>query len=243
MTAFAILCHLVPGSFDALAYSRKGVSSGQLWRLLSGHLVHVSLEHIVRDGGVFLGFGSLAEYRWGTAYLPFLAGACLLISLAFYLLPSGPNIYVGLSSLIVSLCVCFLLKECHRNWKEGNLRPLGINVVALLCVVGKIANDFQSQGNALAFFARDSGLRPFPLGHSLGFLVGTLAWLAAAAMRPKERRGPLPGIHRGIAIFGISLWLSIVVFRTFRWDLPLHHQLLFFIPAAIWLSVVANSFR
>lgn len=39
---------------ELLQYDRQAIADGQLWRVVTGHLVHIGLEHLAWDAAVFL---------------------------------------------------------------------------------------------------------------------------------------------------------------------------------------------
>ena len=47
--AFAVIASLVPGVAEALQYDRQAVAQGAWWRIVSGHFVHWSGEHLFWD--------------------------------------------------------------------------------------------------------------------------------------------------------------------------------------------------
>jgi membrane associated rhomboid family serine protease len=82
----AIIAFLSREFADLLVYDRTAVVSGQVWRLVTGNLVHFSRQHLFYNILTFLVVGCLVEKR----RYPRFALVCLssgsLIGLALYLL-------------------------------------------------------------------------------------------------------------------------------------------------------------
>lgn len=86
---------------DALEYRRAAVLRGQVWRLLTGNLVHLGWAHLARDvAGLFLIWGllgrSMDERSW--AWVALASG----LAVGLGLLAFSPNIawYVGISGVL-----------------------------------------------------------------------------------------------------------------------------------------------
>lgn len=91
-------CFQAMGSF--LTYDRDLILNGQIWRLITCHLVHWSPEHFFLDVSVFLALGVAFEQRIGHRYWQILFAAGLLISMTLLIFQSGIETYRGISGLI-----------------------------------------------------------------------------------------------------------------------------------------------
>ena len=99
------LLFLAPDGVGAcLSFDRQALSSGEIWRLWTGHLVHFSAPHAMADLVVLLAAATIAEREIGTrrTALVLLVGAPL-ISLGLALLLPELAIYRGSSALSVLL--------------------------------------------------------------------------------------------------------------------------------------------
>lgn len=93
---------------ELLRYDREAILAGQLWRLISGHWVHLGWTHLALNlAGLMLllvGFGGLGR-------LPFrqmlFATAGLMVGISIGLLVGNPELewYVGLSGVLHGLAV------------------------------------------------------------------------------------------------------------------------------------------
>lgn len=114
----ALTMTYVPEGLALFRYDRVAISSGQEWRLVTGHLVHLNTFHLFLNlAGLFL----LTELLWGD--LPVLHGAGLFvassagISILLWQLHPELDWYAGLSGTLHALwagCVIFgLLQSIH----------------------------------------------------------------------------------------------------------------------------------
>ncbi|GMU24687.1 MAG: hypothetical protein AMXMBFR13_47600 [Phycisphaerae bacterium] len=71
-----------PAATAALQYERTGLAAGELWRIVSCHLTHFSLEHLFWDVIMFAAVGALCERRSPRRFLACLAGAGVVIPAA-----------------------------------------------------------------------------------------------------------------------------------------------------------------
>lgn len=99
-----------------LAFDRALLEAGQWWRLLSAHLVHLSLYHASLN---LLGLLALIvlcpQPLPAREWLRRLALLCLLTSLALYLLAPKVDRYVGLSGVLHGLFLLGLVPMARRR--------------------------------------------------------------------------------------------------------------------------------
>jgi rhomboid family GlyGly-CTERM serine protease len=150
----------------ALRYERNALLDGQLWRALTGHLVHLSWSHL----GFNLGLGALAvalfgrDLRWPAALV-----CALGTSAGLFLGSIRVPWYAGLSGVLYGLLAYGALCASRRDRRW-------LLAVALL-TAKVIADEFR--GNPVGF----DGNPIIVDAHLYGALSGALAW----AMR---RPGP-----------------------------------------------------
>lgn len=195
------LCAVVltywPHGFAFLRYERAGLLSGQYWRVVTGHLVHVNGVHLLFNlAGLFL----LCELLWNG--LPLRHGAGMLAAggmaasaLLFWLEP-GLAWYAGLSGALHGLwCGCALAglfpqdrlqppypatptsawRRLSREW------PLTrwISLAGLLLLLGKLLHEFRFGASAAAADAIGAAVvTPAHLYGALGGAVYLLLWRA-----------------------------------------------------------------
>lgn len=118
---------------ELLRYERSAVLQGQYWRLLTGHLVHGSGQHLLLNA---VGLGLVAalfprEYSL-RAWLLILGSSVATIDLGFVLLEPQLQWYVGLSGVLHGALAAGAI-----GWWRHESRALALALTAVL--VGKLA--------------------------------------------------------------------------------------------------------
>jgi rhomboid family GlyGly-CTERM serine protease len=162
---------------ELLQYDRAAILDGQVWRLVSGNLVHWSPEHFFLDVGVFLLVGLLYErllkpvYPWLLAGMGLALGLCLLVfqpELATYRGLSGVDSGQFAAALAVEVA---LARQMPWRW-------LWVLPAALVFVL-KIGFEFLT---GRMFFGTESlgniGM-PVPLVHVAGAMLALVAMVAS----------------------------------------------------------------
>ncbi len=136
---------------DQLRYERSGIAAGELYRLLSGHFVHLGIGHTLLN--VF-GLG-LVWLLVGTAFSAVRWIAVLVIVIAaidagfWYLLPSL-DWYVGLSGALHGLLVAGLVGGIRARPAESIV--LGVIIAAKLAYemfIGPMPGSAEAAGGAV----------------------------------------------------------------------------------------------
>lgn len=151
---------------DALVLQRDGVLHGQLWRLWSGHLLHLDAAHATLD---IAAMALLAMIAWRMRWLGGLLRITPLMMplLSAGLLLSAPDLqwYAGLSGLLHGWAAWLLLRS------RGPLMWIGLALLAAKLAWEQLAPPLVAM--------------PFEvihLAHLLGALLGTVL-AAPAALR------------------------------------------------------------
>jgi rhomboid family GlyGly-CTERM serine protease len=164
---------VVPGSAEALQYDRVRVMEGEVWRLLTGQLVHWTARMALADLGVLLGLGAWLEAVWiktpgeGRRAVLTLALGAILTALAVHLLSPDLFVYRGSSGLASTLFVLTAMSVARST--DGGSRGLAGLAVALF--LAKAAWETVT-GDALFAGPLAPGVRVVPLVHLLGGLAG-----------------------------------------------------------------------
>lgn len=159
-----------------LRYERAAILGGDLWRLVTGHLVHGSTQHLLLNGAGLLLIGALFPRDYSPGEWLFIAFLSLVvIDLGFVFYEPQLTWYVGVSGVLHGA-----LAAGAASWWEREARPLALALTAVL--VGKLAWE-QMQG-ALPL----SGDLPVVVdAHLYGALGGALA---AASLAVRKRDWP-----------------------------------------------------
>ncbi len=169
--ALAVIClaiALVPGSAETLQYDRGRVTDGEVWRLLSGQMVHWTARMALADLGVLLGLGAWLEARGERrgVVLALIFGAAFT-ALAVHALSPDLLVYRGSSGLASALFVLAALVVARSPGR-------GPRALALLAVALFLAKAGWESLTGQALFAGPlaPGVRVVPLVHLLGGLAG-----------------------------------------------------------------------
>jgi rhomboid family GlyGly-CTERM serine protease len=108
------------GAREALAYNREFVASGQLWRLATGHFVHLGWTHLLLNlGGLGLVFWLVGQaYNW-RQWLYVIGLSVAIIDAGFWFLYPELGWYVGLSGLLHGLLAAGLLRGLVAGDRES----------------------------------------------------------------------------------------------------------------------------
>lgn len=157
---------------EGLQFDRRAILHGQLWRLLTGNLVHWSVEHFFLDVGAFAVVGLLYERHLARHYPWILLAAGLAVGCGMLVLLPELATYRGLSGVdsgqfAAALCVeCLLAKRQSRRWLW----------VAPAAVIFAVKIPYESLSGQM-FFGTESlgniGL-PIPLAHAAGAVVAVI---------------------------------------------------------------------
>ncbi|WP_236250487.1 rhombosortase [Microbulbifer sp. ALW1] len=179
--ALLLLCsslQFLQASFpDAFLYERTAISSGQWWRLLSGHLVHTNMAHLLLNmAGVFalwLLFGRSALLGSGHSvlkYLGLVALLALLISGGLWLWFPDVDNYYGISGVLHGLfCFGAISELSQRRWSGALL---------LAGCVGKVAWEWIAGPSAStgALIQAEVAVSSHLLGAIWGSVIAALLW-------------------------------------------------------------------
>ncbi|MDF2447077.1 MAG: rhombosortase [Moraxellaceae bacterium] len=120
VTMFLVLA-LLPGAGEALRYQRQAIGGGELWRLFSGHFVHLNLAHALLNGAGTLMLGvifyrEISLRQWWMVVL----SAPLAISLGLWLRDSPMFSYAGFSGVLHALLYFGVLRMVRSApWLAG----------------------------------------------------------------------------------------------------------------------------
>lgn len=163
---------------SALRFERAAVADGELWRLLSAHLVHLSIGHL------WLNLAGLALVAWlvGTVYgarawAAILVASAVAVSVSLFLFHPQIQWYVGLSGVLHGLLAGGLLPGLARHDRES-LILLGLLTAKLAweAIFGPLPGSQESAGGPVLVES-----------HLYGAAGGMLAAFAIAMWARRER--------------------------------------------------------
>ena len=118
-----------PNASDLFAYHRIEVASLQIWRLVTGHLLHTNAAHL---GLNLAGFGLLwalhGEYYTPKRFITFFLLCSMLTSIGIYIFSPQTSGYVGLSGVLHGLFVWGACFDILNKERTGWLLLIGIAI-------------------------------------------------------------------------------------------------------------------
>jgi rhomboid family GlyGly-CTERM serine protease len=147
-----------------------GELAGEPWRLVTGHLVHWSADHLAWDWLVFVGLGWMAERQLGRRRVAVALGvAAVAISLGAPMLTPELSVYRGLSGLDAAL---FALLAA-RSLSSPRPAARWVGTVALVGLGGKVVWEIAT--GAPLFIDGVDGVFVVPAAHLIGGWVGMMS--------------------------------------------------------------------
>jgi len=189
--ALPTLAWLVPGSVVLIAltllftgetgrewlrFERSGIAAGELWRLLTGHLVHLGVSHTVLNlaGLVLVWFLVGRAFDW-KQWLWVMAGSIGAIDLGLWFGAPSLEWYVGLSGLLHGMLGAGIV--------AGIAARSGEALILAVVVAGKLA--WEQFAGPLPGSETTSGGAVIVDAHLYGVIGGTL--VAAMLIRVRGR--------------------------------------------------------
>ncbi|MBI1177380.1 rhombosortase [bacterium] len=114
----AIVLATFPSANDWLIYDRRAIIQGEWWRLYTGHLVHISINHLLSDCCGFLIAGWILERQNKSSRAFVFVFAPLAISFSSILLAPEMIRYAGLSAWLLVPVVIVAIDLTSGNEKE-----------------------------------------------------------------------------------------------------------------------------
>lgn len=162
-----------------LRFDRSGITAGELWRLLSGHLVHLGVSHAVLNlaGLVLVWFLVGRAYTW-QQWLWIMAGSIGAIDLGLWFGAPSLEWYVGLSGLLHGMLAAGIVAGlAGRNGEAAILAVVVAGKLAWEQFAGPLPGSEGTSGGAVIVDA-----------HLYGVIGGTLV---AATLIRAGRKAPI----------------------------------------------------
>ncbi len=136
---------------ELLRYDRDAIAGGQIWRLASGHFVHLGLSHWVLNGaGLLLVWFLVGEFLRASQWLLVTIVCIVGIDLGFWLFQPQLQWYVGLSGLLHGYLFAGIVAGYRQRKVE--MTVLGVIVIAKLiyeALVGPLPGSELTSGGAV----------------------------------------------------------------------------------------------
>jgi len=158
-----------------LRFDRGGIAAGGWWRLLTAHIVHLDLHHLVlNELGLVLVWSLFAQDFDAVAWCIIVLSGALCISCGLWWLSPRVTWYVGASGVLHTVMAAGAAKHlAERAWDRW---------ILLLGLCGKLVWE-QSGGQTAPLIVVDAHL----YGAISGFLVGAALSWRIAIIRHRSR--------------------------------------------------------
>jgi rhomboid family GlyGly-CTERM serine protease len=174
----AAALYAIPGIAVRLQFDRHAIVNGEVWRLLTGHLVHWSADQLFWDTLAFgfLGWLCEGEDRWNFFRCVLLSG--FLISLTLWFAAPNMETYRGLSGIDSALFALAAIRIGREALFEGQQQRITFALTAIIAAgfASKIGYEFLT-GATLFVDSTAGGMTPVPLAHVIGALMGVACGL------------------------------------------------------------------
>lgn len=169
----AVLIYLVAGPAPAgLLFDRAALANGEVWRLLTGHLVHSDPAHLAWNLAALVPLGALLELRAGCRgwrYPGLLAIGAFVVDAWLWWLEPDLALYCGLSGLLNS----FFAALAISLWRETR------HPAFLLALAGGLAKIAVEAANGAALLPTTTW-SSVPGAHVAGMAAGLIfVWVVA----------------------------------------------------------------
>lgn len=150
---------------QVLRYDRNLLAQGEIWRLVTGHLLHLNWPHFwLNMGGILIVAMFFRHDCTAWQWLGLIMLSCLVISTGLYLFDPKMFWYMGLSGVLHSLFIVGAWYERRRFALSGN--------VLLLLLIGKLV--YEQIGGGLESSEALIGARVAVDAHLFGALAGVM---------------------------------------------------------------------
>lgn len=179
-TGSVILLYALLGAApDALMWDRDFIMDGQIWRLISGHLVHADFEHLVWNVSAFVVLGAVLQCGLGHGTqkmaLTFASSAAVIHGIIYFVRPDLIW-YVGLSGVLNS----YFIVALYGIWQKTR------STIALFAGIGAVAKTLAETllgGSVLGI----GSWQAVPEAHMAGLIAGILFVVSNIFINPDIR--------------------------------------------------------
>ena len=172
-----LACVLAQAFPHWLLFDRIALSHGQLWRLITSHIVHSNDAHLLLNAGALVALWLIhGQHYQKWSFLRLSAGLSLAISLGLWFFFSEVQLYCGLSGVLHGLFCWAAMKDMLQGRQLGALLLIG-------CFV-KVGWELIFGASALTAAVIEAEVAVS--SHLLGTILGTLIGLLRMAQPAQE---------------------------------------------------------
>lgn len=173
IAAVAIVLEFAPAWTAALSYEQDAIASGEVWRLVTGHITHWNSEHLLWDVVMFGALAGFVERRNRASAARLLIGSVAFISLGLWFGIPQVLEYRGLSGVDSALFTYAAMTLVVDAFASRRPALAAVGGLLLIGFVGKISYELAT-GATLFVDASAAGFTPLPLVHIVGAAAGIL---------------------------------------------------------------------
>lgn len=178
----AALVFSLPPLAAILIYDRAAIADGELWRLVTGNLVHYSAAHLGYDLLALLVAGTMIETSRYRHYPALCFAAAAFIGMVLYWAEPAMSYYAGLSGVATAAIVYLCL---HGLTEKGTWRWVCAAVLLGLSIKAGIEFTFNE---SLLAASGSSEFLPVPLSHLVGAGVALFLFVLSRLRARNYRR-------------------------------------------------------
>lgn len=176
---------LEPLSTKWLTYDRILISALELWRLITGNLLHTNLNHLLLNAaGILLLWALHGEHYDTVHYLKVLVVCCVGCTTGLYFFSPDLAWYVGLSGPLHGMFVYGAVLDIKKKIMSGWLLLVGVTVKLYLEQTGGASEQIESLIDATV--ATDAHLYGAITGGLVAMLVMGENWFKTDSRPSKE---------------------------------------------------------
>jgi rhomboid family GlyGly-CTERM serine protease len=184
----ALLLALWPGAAARFEYDRVALASGELWRAITGHWTHWSVDHLVWDLAAFALLVWIGWRKGPRRLLLTLAASAVSISVAIWFVAGEITRYRGLSGIDSALFTFVALTVLKEELEHGRRGTAAAVALVLAGFAVKIVFELTT---GATLFTDSSEFVPLPLAHVVGGICGGLgAWVTSRPGCSSDPRRP-----------------------------------------------------
>ena len=161
---------LKPASMSLLGFYPEKIAAGELWRIVTGQVLHTNFNHVLLNvAGLLLVWALHGEYYRAKHYALIVTLSLVLVGIPLAVLYDTTH-YAGLSGIIHTLIVYGALIDIHKKVTTGWLILIGVFVK-----VG-YENIFGASSDTAALIAANVAVEAHLIGAVAGLIIGIGYW-------------------------------------------------------------------
>jgi len=176
-----------------LIYDRAAIDGGEIWRLVTGNLVHFSPSHFLYDVVPLFVAGAVIEMRGSRRFAILCLASAATIGATVYVGSPELSVFGGLSGIVMAAFTYLCLDGLNESgaWRR-------LCQVALILLVAKMSIEM-TLGWSLESFAESESpsFVPVPSAHIAGAVTALILFASTSLPGLRKMRPPPPSLPSG----------------------------------------------